>query len=132
MASQSHRMHVADSSFSRHSSEVGSFVNPSLKRCPFRCQCPVNSPTTHLNWSLFNFNRSFVLLAEGPRINPFALFTVTAMRTSNPMMQCHFTLLQKQKKIISSHQVIIKKLETRFIFYLVTLFAPEYPKTLHM
>jgi hypothetical protein len=28
-----------------------------------RWQCPVSSPTTHLHWSLFSFNRSFVLLA---------------------------------------------------------------------
>jgi hypothetical protein len=63
---------VADSSSSRHVSQVGSSVNPSLKRCPFRWQCPVSSPTTHLNWSLFSFNRSFVLLAEGPDISPFA------------------------------------------------------------
>jgi hypothetical protein len=49
-----------------------SSVNPILKRCPFRWQCPVSSPTTQLNWSLFNFNRSFVLLAEGPDISPFA------------------------------------------------------------
>jgi hypothetical protein len=27
---------------------------------------------THLSWSLFNFNRSFVILAEGPDISPFA------------------------------------------------------------
>jgi hypothetical protein len=43
-----------------------------LKRCPFRWQCPVSSPTTHLNCPLFNFNISFVLLAEGPDISPFA------------------------------------------------------------
>jgi hypothetical protein len=70
MASQSHRMCVADSSSFRHLSQVGSSVNP--KRCPFRWQCPVNSPTIHLNWSLFNFNRSFVLLADGPDASPFA------------------------------------------------------------
>jgi hypothetical protein len=63
---------VADSSSSSHLSQVGSPVNPSLKRCPFRWQCPVNSPTIHLNWYLFNFNRSFVLLAEGPHVSPFA------------------------------------------------------------
>jgi hypothetical protein len=66
MASQSHRICVADSSSSRHLSQVRSSVYPNLKRCPFRWQCPVNSPTTHLNWSLFNFNRSFGLLVEGP------------------------------------------------------------------
>jgi hypothetical protein len=32
----------------------------------------VNSPTTHLNWSLFYFNISFVLLAEDHSISPFA------------------------------------------------------------
>jgi hypothetical protein len=63
---------VADSSSSRHISQVGLSVNPIFKRCPFRWQCPVSSPTTHLNWSLFNFNRSFVLLAEGQDISPFA------------------------------------------------------------
>jgi hypothetical protein len=71
-ASQSHRMCVADSSSSRHLSQMGSSVNPSLKRCPFRWQCPVSSPTTHLTWSLFNFNSFFVLLAEAPHISPFA------------------------------------------------------------
>jgi hypothetical protein len=65
-ASQSHRICVADSSSSRHLSRMGSSVNPNLKRCPFRWQCPVSSPTTHLNWSLLSLNRSFVLLAEGP------------------------------------------------------------------
>jgi hypothetical protein len=68
MASQSHRICVADSSSCRHLSQVGSPVSPSLKRC----QCPVSNPTTHLSWSLFSFNRSFVHLAEGPDINPFA------------------------------------------------------------
>jgi hypothetical protein len=59
---------VADSSSCRHLSQVGSSINPSLKRCPFRWQFPVSNPATHLNWSLFNLNRSFVLLAEGPDI----------------------------------------------------------------
>jgi hypothetical protein len=71
MASQSHKICVADSSSSRHLSQAGSSVNPSSKRCPFRWQCPVNGPTIHLNWSLFNFNRSFILLAEGPDISLF-------------------------------------------------------------
>jgi hypothetical protein len=71
-ASQSHRVCVADSSSSRHLSQMGSSVNPNLKRCAFRWECPVSSPMTHLNWSLFSFNRSFVLLAEGPCISPFA------------------------------------------------------------
>jgi hypothetical protein len=72
IASQSHRTCVADSSSSRHLSQVGSCVNPSFKRCPFKWHCPVNCPTVLLNWSLFNFNRSFVLLAGGPDISPFA------------------------------------------------------------
>jgi hypothetical protein len=72
MASHSHKIYVAESSSYRHLSQVGSSVSPILKRCPFRWQCPVSSPTIHLNWSLFNFNRSFVLLAEGPDISPFA------------------------------------------------------------
>jgi hypothetical protein len=76
MASQSHRICVADSSSSRHHSQVGSSVTPSLKRCPFKWKCPVNSPTTHLNWSLFNFNRSLVLLAEDPSISPFACLSL--------------------------------------------------------
>jgi hypothetical protein len=71
-ASQSHRTCVADSSASRHLLQVGSFINPNLKRCPFRWQCPVYSPTIHFSWSLFNFNRSLVLLAEGPGISSFA------------------------------------------------------------
>jgi hypothetical protein len=66
--SQSHRTCVADSSSSRHLSHMGSSVNPSLKRCPFRWQCPVNSPTIYLNWFLLSFNRSFDLLAEGPTV----------------------------------------------------------------
>jgi hypothetical protein len=37
--SQSHRTCVADSSGSRHLSQMGSFINPNLKRCPFRWQC---------------------------------------------------------------------------------------------
>jgi hypothetical protein len=65
-ASQSHRICVAGLSSSRHLLQMGSSVNPNLKRFPFRWQCPVSSPTTHLNWSLLSLNRSFVLLAEGP------------------------------------------------------------------
>jgi hypothetical protein len=72
MAWQSHRICVADSSSSRHLSQVGSSVNPSFKRCAFRWQCPVNSPANHFNWSLFNFNKSFVLLTKGHDISPFA------------------------------------------------------------
>jgi hypothetical protein len=40
-------------------------VNTILKTCHFRWQCPVRRPTTHLNWLLFNFDSSLVLLAEG-------------------------------------------------------------------
>jgi hypothetical protein len=72
MASQSHWVCVADSSSSRHRSQVGSSDNPSLKKGSLRLQCPVNSHTTHLSWSLFNFKKSFIHLAEGPDINPFA------------------------------------------------------------
>jgi hypothetical protein len=72
IASQSHRICVADSSSSRHLSQMWSSTNPNLKRCPFRWQCPVNSPTIHFNWSLFDFRRSFVLLAEDPDMSPFA------------------------------------------------------------
>jgi hypothetical protein len=72
MVSQSHRICVADSSFSKHLSQVGFSVNPILKRCPFRWQRPVSSPVTHRNWFLFNFNSSLVLLTEGPCRNPFA------------------------------------------------------------
>jgi hypothetical protein len=52
MASQSHRTCVADSSSSRHLSQVGSSVSPNFKGCLFRWQCPVNSPNIHLNWSV--------------------------------------------------------------------------------
>jgi hypothetical protein len=51
---------------------VESSIRPSLKRCPFRWQCPVNSPTAHQGWFLFNFKSSFILLAEGPSISPIA------------------------------------------------------------
>jgi hypothetical protein len=71
MASQSHRTCVADLSSFRHLSQVELSVNFSLKRCPFRWQCPVSSLTTRLNWSLFNCNGSFFHLAEGPDISPF-------------------------------------------------------------
>jgi hypothetical protein len=72
MASQSHRICVADPSSCRHLSQVGLSVNPILKRCPFRWQCPVSSPVTHRNWFLFNFNSSLVLLTDGPCRNPFS------------------------------------------------------------
>jgi hypothetical protein len=62
----------ADSSSFRHLLQRGSTVNPSLKTCPFRWQCPVNSPTIHLSWSLLSFNRCLDLLAEGPTISSFA------------------------------------------------------------
>jgi hypothetical protein len=39
-------------------------LSPSLKRCPFRWQCPVSCPTTHRSWFLFSFNNSFALLAK--------------------------------------------------------------------
>jgi hypothetical protein len=72
IASQSQRICVADSYSSRHLSHMGSTVNPSLKRCPFRWQCPVSSTTIHLSWSLLSFNRSLDLLAEGPTNSSFA------------------------------------------------------------
>jgi hypothetical protein len=65
---------VADSSSCRQLSQVGSSVSPSLKRRPLRWQCPVSNPTTHLSWSLFGYNRSFVLLAEGPDNKSLCLF----------------------------------------------------------
>jgi hypothetical protein len=48
--------------------------HPSVPNCKgvHLGECPVNSPTAHINWSLFNFNRSIVLLAEGSDIYPFA------------------------------------------------------------
>jgi hypothetical protein len=55
-----------------HIEQVGSSVSSSLKRCPIGWQCPLTSSITHLNWSLFSFNRSFVLVTGGPSINPFA------------------------------------------------------------
>jgi hypothetical protein len=74
MASQSHRICVADSASCRQLSQVGSFVNPSLKRCPFRWQCLVSSPTTHLSWSLFSFNRSFRSSGRGSWYKSLCLF----------------------------------------------------------
>jgi hypothetical protein len=75
---------VADSTSSRHLAQVWSSLNPSLKRCLLMWQGPVNSPTTHLNLSLFSLNTSFVLLAKSPGINPFACL--------NPIMasQCFY------------------------------------------
>lgn len=74
MALHSHGICVADSVSSRHLWQVGSFVNPSLKSCPLKWQCSLSNLTTHLKWSLFSFNRSFVLLTEGLDINPFASY----------------------------------------------------------
>jgi hypothetical protein len=68
ISSQSHKICVADSSFSRHLSHLGMLSIPCLKRCPFRWQCPVSSPTTHHSWSVFEFNRSLVFFAEAPPI----------------------------------------------------------------
>jgi hypothetical protein len=96
-ASQSHRMCVADSISSWHLSGMGSLNSPNLKRCPFRWQCPVSSPTTHLNWSLLSPNRSSVLLAEGPCISPFALylcyFSVHCYRMHLTIVQVNTNLL---------------------------------------
>jgi hypothetical protein len=72
IAPKSQRTCVADSSSSRHLSQVVSSSIPVWKGVPLDYKCPVNSPSMHLNWSLLNFNRSFVLLAEGPVISPFA------------------------------------------------------------
>jgi hypothetical protein len=72
MASQSHRMCVPDSSFSRHLPQVRLSVNPTLKRCPFMWQSLVSSSVTHCNWFLFKFKSSLVLLAEGPCMSFFA------------------------------------------------------------
>jgi hypothetical protein len=57
----------ADSSFFRHLSQMGLYINSILKRCLFRWQCPV----THRNCLLFSFNSSLVLLTESPCRNPF-------------------------------------------------------------
>jgi hypothetical protein len=76
---------VTDSSSCRHLSQVGSYVNPSFKRCPFRWQCPESNPTTHLSWCLFSFNKSFVLPAEGPDINPFACLSPVATTLAVPV-----------------------------------------------
>jgi hypothetical protein len=75
MASQSHRICVADTSFFQAPFTTGVICQSQFERCPFRWQCPVNSPTTLPNWPLFNFNSSFVLVAESPSISPFAYFS---------------------------------------------------------
>jgi hypothetical protein len=62
-------MCVADSSFSRHISQMGLSISPILKRCPFKWQWPVNSPVTHHNWFLFCFSSSWW---QGPCRDPFA------------------------------------------------------------
>jgi hypothetical protein len=72
MASQPNRICMADSSFSRHLSQVGSCSILVWNGIHLGDKCPINSPISHHNWSLLNFNRSFVLLAEGPDINPLA------------------------------------------------------------
>ena len=56
MDSQSHRKCAADSFSCRHLYQVGLSVSPNLKSCPIRSY----------------LNTSFVLLAEGPAIKPFA------------------------------------------------------------
>jgi hypothetical protein len=69
MASQSHRMYAADSSFSRrliHLS-LGTFQ----VTVSYDSQA-VSSPVTHRNWFLLNFDSSLVLLTEGPCRNSFA------------------------------------------------------------
>jgi hypothetical protein len=88
MASQSHRICVADSTSSRHLLQVGSSVNPSLKRCALRWQCCVNSPISHLNWSLFSFNRSFIVLAEDPCLVPSTVWVQLWL----PSIFCDFCL----------------------------------------
>jgi hypothetical protein len=56
-ASQSHRMCVADSSSSRHLSQMGSLVSPNLKRCPFRWQCPYTRQNYSFVYSNFYVSR---------------------------------------------------------------------------
>jgi hypothetical protein len=64
-------MCVADSSFPKQLSQIGLSVNPVLKGCPFRRQCPWRSPATYCNWFPSKFKSSLVLLAEGPCVSPF-------------------------------------------------------------
>jgi hypothetical protein len=94
---------VADSSSYRHFSQMGSSVNPNLERCPFRWQCPVNSPTIHLNWSLFNFNGSFVLLAEDPDISLVVLYLAANIIIVCPSYFWELDPLQTRSTLIYTH-----------------------------
>jgi hypothetical protein len=103
-ASQSHRTCVADSCASRHLSQMGSFINHILKRCPFRWQCPVYSLTIHLSWSLFRVNRSLVLLAEGPGISSFDCLS--------PVMDSHCLVCFLFNQLLTAFYYLTKSLVT--------------------
>jgi hypothetical protein len=66
IASESYRICEGDSSLSKHLSQLGLFVNPILKRCPFMWQCAWSSPVTHRNLFRFSSNGSLVLPSLGP------------------------------------------------------------------
>jgi hypothetical protein len=67
---------VAHSSSSRHLSQMGSYSIPIWIGALLGDSVLLSSPTTHLTWSLFNFNRSFVPLVDGPSISPIACVKV--------------------------------------------------------
>jgi hypothetical protein len=53
-------------------SHSGLCTSPSLNRCPFKLQCPVNIPVTILSWFLLKLSNSPALLADGLLRKPLA------------------------------------------------------------
>lgn len=51
-------------------------------RCPFGCQCPVNSSVKFLNWFLFCSNPSLILLMENSQMKTFTLFFIQVQTSS--------------------------------------------------
>jgi hypothetical protein len=64
-ASQSPRTCEAVSDAWLHLSHSEVFTTPSLNKCPFKWQCPVDSPVSILSWYLLKLSSSPALLAEG-------------------------------------------------------------------
>jgi hypothetical protein len=107
ITSQSHRICVGDSSFSRHLSQLGLLVNPILKRCPFRWQYAGNSPVTHRNWFRFSFNGSSFLPALGPCRNPFT--RLSPVRDSQYFLWSLAAFLAYPTKILQASSGLMKE-----------------------
>jgi hypothetical protein len=114
---------------------MGSSVNCNLKLCPFRWQCPLDSPTIPLNLSTFNFNRSVVLLTEGPDVSPFACLSPVMdpihFRSTFLKVLCtgprdlHFLNLRAEMGILSCLNISILSLLLLFILGPPGLFSSE-------